>query len=69
MKPIEVGAVENRSRFCRGKSVHVFDGAFNLLFGQRPIIVEISDHLFHEHLGELNGAILVAEVVIENGKR
>ena len=37
--------------------------------GQRPVIVEVGDHPSHKGLGELDRAILIAEVVVENGER
>ena len=45
------------------------NGALDFLVCQRPVIVEISDHCFHERFGETDSAVLVAEMVVEDGKR
>src|SRR5262249_21700204 len=36
--------------------------------GQRPVVIQIGDHLSHEWLGERDRAIFVAEMIVENGK-
>src|SRR6476620_424126 len=40
----------------------------DLSAGQRPVLVEIGDDRLHERLRERDGAVLVAQVVVENGQ-
>src|SRR5215831_12000351 len=49
-------------------SVPIRDGALHLRAGQRPVVIQIGDHLSHEWLGERDRAIFVAEMIVENGK-
>ena len=39
------------------------------LAGERPVVVEIGDDLFHERLRKRDGALLVAEVIVEDRQR
>src|SRR6185437_14612391 len=41
----------------------------DIVAAKRPVIVEIGDHRLHERLRQGNGAVFVAEVVVENRKR
>src|SRR5262245_3776904 len=45
------------------------DEGVDLLAGERPIVVEIGDDLFHERLGHSYRALLVAQTIEQNGKR
>jgi hypothetical protein len=49
--------------------VHIFDGAFDLLFGQCPIVIEINDYLFHEWFGQPNRTSFIAKVIVQDGER
>src|SRR5215469_6526380 len=41
----------------------------DLLGPQRPVVVEIRDHLFHERRRQLDRALLVAEVIVQDRQR
>src|SRR6478752_1409267 len=41
----------------------------DIVAAKHPVIVEIGDHRLHERLRQGNGAVLVAQVVVENRKR
>jgi hypothetical protein len=58
-----------RGALLHARSVHILDRAFYLFSGQRPVIVEVGDDPLHEGLGKRDRAILVAEMIVENGQR
>src|SRR5262245_32643217 len=41
----------------------------DLLTAERPVVVEVGDNSLHEGLREPNGAVLVAEVIVEDRQR
>ena len=58
-----------RGALLHARSVHILDRAFYLFSRQRPVIVEVGDDPLHEGLGKRDRAILVAEMIVENGQR
>src|SRR5262245_19666525 len=41
----------------------------DVLRGERPIVVEVGDDLLHEGLRQPDRALLVAEVIVQDGER
>ena len=48
--------------------MHVFDGAFDILFRQGPIVIEIGNHLFHEWFGQPDCMSFVAKMIVQDGQ-
>src|SRR5215207_6657113 len=65
----EAWAVVSTSSRLWSAAVDLRDGALDVVAGRCPVIVEIGDDLLHERLGQADGPLPVAEVIVQDGER
>src|SRR5262249_42078301 len=70
--PLAIGAFPKfescRRPSGRGRRPRAKEGV-DVIGRHRPVVVEIGDHLFHEGVRQADGAVLVAQVIEQDGKR